>query len=147
MIKEELIRYNYLRTPNKKGPKKKKDKYNLYQIRFKDHLITFGKNNIQNETLTFKYAKPGYMWFHAQKYHGSHLCVDTDTPDEETIRMCANLAAYFSKGRYSSSVPVDYCLQKNVKKIKGSRSGLVAISNYKTIFIDPEEPELEITHI
>ena len=62
-------------------------------------------------------------------------------PDEDTIRFCANLAAYYSNGRYSSSVPVDYCLVKDIKKIKGSKAGLVSISNYKTIFIDPEFDE------
>ena len=51
--------------------------------------------------------------------------------------MCANIAAYFSKGRYSSSVPVNYCLVKNIKKVKGAKPGFVTIKNYKTIFIDP----------
>ncbi len=147
MIKEELVKYGYLRAANKKTLKKKKEKYHLYQIRFKDHTITFGKNNIQNDTLTFKYAHSDYTWFHAQSYHGAHLCVDTSTPDEETIRFCANVAAYYSKGRYSSSVPVDYCLIKDVRKIKGSKAGLVSIKNYKTIFIDPERITSDIIAI
>ena len=148
MIKEELIHYGYLKADHKKGQKKKKkETYHLYQIEFKGHHITFGKNHVQNEVLTFKYARPNYTWFHAQNFHGAHLCVDTDAPDEETLRLCANIAAYFSKGRYSSSVPVDYCLARNVKKIKGSKAGLVSIANYKTIFIDPEEITLEIRSI
>ncbi len=147
MIKEELIKYGYLKAGNKKMPKKKKDKYHLYQIKFKDHLITFGKNNIQNDTLTFKYAHGDYMWFHAQSYHGAHVCVDTSTPDEDTIRFCANVAAYYSKGRYSSSVPVDYCLNKDIKKIKGSKAGKVSIRNFKTIFIDPERVTSDIVAI
>ena len=148
MIKEELIHYGYLKADHKKSQKKKKkETYHLYQIEFKGHHITFGKNHVQNEVLTFKYARPNYTWFHAQNFHGAHLCVDTDAPDEETLRLCANIAAYFSKGRYSSSVPVDYCLARNVKKIKGSKAGLVSIANYKTIFIDPEEPTLEIRSI
>ena len=65
------------------------------------------------------------------------MVVDSDNPSEEVIRACANLAAYFSKGRYSSSVPVNYCLAKNVKKIKGAKPGFVSIKNYKTIYIDP----------
>lgn len=148
MIKEELIHYGYLKADHKKGQKKKKkETYHLYQIEFEGHHITFGKNHVQNEVLTFKYARPNYTWFHAQNFHGAHLCVDTDAPDEKTLRLCANIVAYFSKGRYSSSVPVDYCLARNVKKIKGSKAGLVSITNYKTIFIDPEEPTLEIRSI
>ena len=141
MIKDELIKYGYLNIKQKRRPAKKKNAWHLYQVKFKDYLVTFGKNNIQNETLTFDYAKNNYTWFHAQQFHGAHLCVNTDHPDEETIRFCANLAAYFSNGRYSSSVPVDYCLVRNVKKIKGSKAGLVSIKNYKTIFIDPSLDE------
>ena len=147
MIKEELVKFGYIKAQTKKK-KKKQNEWHLYQIEFNGHLITFGKKNIQNEILSFEYSKNNYMWFHAQQYHGAHLCVDTDMPDEETIRYCANLAAWFSKGRFSSSVPVDYCLTKDVKKIKGSKSGLVSIRNYKTIFIDPERvDETTIKHI
>ncbi len=140
MIRDELIKYKYVKPSSKKTIKKRKDRYHLYQIKYRGHLITFGKNNTQNEVLTFKYAKSNYTWFHAQKFHGAHLCVDTSEPDEDLLRFCANVAAYYSKGRQSSSVPVDYCLVKDVKKIKGSKAGLVAINNYKTIYIDPERP-------
>lgn len=147
MIKEELVKFGYIKAQIKKK-KKKQSEWHLYQIEFNGHLITFGKNNLQNEALTFDYAKNNYTWFHAQQYHGAHLCVDTDTPDEATIRYCANLAAWFSKGRFSSSVPIDYCLAKDVKKIKGSKAGLVQIKNYKTIFIDPDRvDETIIKHI
>ncbi len=135
-IKEELIKYGYIRKKNNKLKKKKK--INLYQVKIDGYTITFGKNNTQNDYLTFEYGKPNYMWFHAKDYHGAHLVIDSDNPSEKAIRMCANLAAYFSKGRYGSSVPVNYCLLKNVKKIKGAKAGFVSIKNYKTIFIDPE---------
>lgn len=135
-IKEELIKYGYIRKKNNKLKKKKK--INLYQVKIDGYTITFGKNNTQNDYLTFEYGKSNYMWFHAKDYHGAHLVIDSDNPSEKAIRMCANLAAYFSKGRYGSSVPVNYCLLKNVKKIKGAKAGFVSIKNYKTIFIDPE---------
>lgn len=138
MIKEEMIKFGYLKDTNKrKKNKKKKELYHLYQIEFDNRKITFGKNNLQNDNLTFHYAKNNYTWFHAKDYHGAHLCIDTDNPSEDMIRFCANLAAYFSNGRLSSSVPVDYCLVKDVKKIKGSKAGKVSIRNYKTIYIDP----------
>lgn len=135
-IKEELAKFGYLKKTNNKNKKKKK--VNLYQIEVDGHLITFGKNNIQNAYVSFEYAKPNYTWFHAKQYHGAHVVVDTNEPNEKIIRICANLAAYYSKGRYSSSVPVDYCLVKELKKIKGYKPGFVTFKNYKTIYIDPE---------
>lgn len=147
MIKEDMIKNGYIKD-NAKRKKKKNDKWHLYQIKYQGYTITFGKNNLQNEILTFSYAKKHYLWFHAQKYHGAHLCIDSEEVSEDVLRYAANLAAYFSKGRYSSSVPVDYCLIKDVHKIKGSKTGLVAIKNYKTIFIDPNfEDESAITAI
>lgn len=145
-IKDELSKYGYLKKPVSKN--KKKTKVNLYQIKYNDYTITFGKNNIQNSYLTFEYAKKNYTWFHAKQFHGSHVVVDSDNPDEETIRLCANIAAFYSNGRFSSSVPVDYCLIKNIKKIKGAKPGFVTFTNYKTIYIDPtDNKELSITTI
>lgn len=145
-IKEELSRYGYLKKNSSKNRKKKK--INLYQTKVDDHLITFGKNNIQNAFLSFDYAHSNYTWFHAKGFHGSHVVVDTDKPSEKLIRTCANLAAYYSKGRYSSSVPVDYCLVKELKKVKGAKPGFVTFRNYKTIYIDPiEDKDLVISSI
>ena len=143
-IKEELIKYGYLK---KKQTTNKKKKINLYQVNNGKYLITWGKNNIQNDYLTFSYAYKNHTFFHAQKYHGSHVVVNGNNLDEETIRLAANIAAYNSKGRYSSSVPVDYCEIKDVKKIKGSKIGYVSIKNQKTIYIDPEEIKLDIISI
>lgn len=137
LIKDDLIKKGYIKV--KKQVNKKTNKINIYQISFKDHLITFGKNSIQNEYLTFKYAKKSDSFFHAKDYHGSHVIVSGSNLDEDVIRFAANLAAYFSKGRMSSSVPVDFCLVKDVKKIAGGNIGLVSIRNNKTIYIDPEK--------
>lgn len=145
-IKEELNNHGYLKRTNNKNKRKKK--VNLYQIRIDDYVITFGKNNIQNNYLTFDYAHSNDTWFHAKDYHGSHVVVNSDKPNEKIIRLCANIAAYYSSGRYSSSVPVDYCLIRNVKKIKGFKPGFVSFKNYKTIYIDPEEiSDLDIINI
>lgn len=145
-IKEELSKYGYLKKPISKNKKKKK--VNLYQIKVDGYTITFGKNNIQNNFLTFDYAKANYTWFHAKQFHGSHVVVDSDKLNEKIIRICANLAAFYSQGRMSSSVPVDYCLVKDIKKIKGYKSGFVTYKNYKTIYIDPfEDKDLSINAI
>ena len=134
-IKEELIKYGYIRKKTNK--QKKNKKINLYQVEYKGSIITFGKNNTQNDYLSFDFAKPNNMWFHAKDFHGAHLVVNSDNPSEDVLRMCANIAAYFSNGRMSSSVPVNYCLAKNLKKVKGAKAGFVTIRNYKTIYIDP----------
>ena len=145
-IKEELSKYGYLKKPISKNKKKKT--INLYQVKVDDCTITFGKNNIQNSYLTFDYAKSNYTWFHVKQFHGSHVVVDTNEPNEKIIRICANLAAYYSQGRMSSSVPVDYCLVKDVKKVKGAKPGFVTFNNYKTIYIDPfEDKDLTINSI
>ena len=143
-IKDELAKYGYIKRKNNT---KKKKKINLYQVNTGKFLITWGKNNIQNDYLTFDYAKSNYTFFHAQKYHGSHVVVNGNNLDEETIRIAANIAAYYSQGRMSSSVPVDYCSIKDVKKVKGAKAGFVTIKNQKTIYIDPEELSLDIVTI
>lgn len=145
-IREELSRYGYLKKNISKNKKKKK--VNLYQISVDGYMITFGKNNIQNSYLSFEYAHSNDTWFHAKQFHGSHVTVNTDQPSEKIIRICANLAAYYSKGRYSSSVPVDYCLVRDLKKVKGAKSGFVTFKNYKTIYIDPiEDKDLTVSVI
>lgn len=145
-IQEELFRFGYLKKGGNKNKKKKK--VNLYQVKVDGHTITFGKNNLQNAFLSFEYAHGNDTWFHAKQFHGSHVVVDTDKPDEKLIRTCANLAAWYSKGRYSSSVPVDYCLVKELKKVKGTKPGFVTFRNYKTIYIDPyDDRELNVTPI
>ncbi len=145
-IKDELSRFGFLRKNVSKNKKKKK--VNLYEVRHGDYTIWFGKNNLQNAFLTFEYAHSDYTWFHAKQFHGAHVVVNSSRPDEDLIRTCANLAAYYSKGRYSSSVPVDYCLVREIKKVKGARPGFVTFKNYKTIYIDPfEDRSLTIVSI
>jgi predicted ribosome quality control (RQC) complex YloA/Tae2 family protein len=86
----------------------------------------------------FQLGRKDDWWFHAKDTHGAHVIVQTDNFDEDVIRASAHLAAYYSKARHSSSVPVNYTQVKNIKKIPKSVAGLVRISNYKTIFIDPD---------
>ena len=143
-IKEELIKQNYI--TEKKNPKKKKKKENGPHISTlilpNGISVSYGKNNLQNEALTWHQARKNEYWLHAQGYHGAHVVVHSDYLDEETLRNSAMIAAYFSKGRYSSSVPVQYCLVKELKKIPGAKPGMVSLSSYKTIYIDPDEDHL-----
>ena len=79
------------------------------------------------------------MWFHVKDMPGSHVIVHSQNLDEYTIRLAAKIAAYYSKGRLSSSVPVNYAQVRTLKKPHSSKPGLVLLSNYKTIYIDPDD--------
>lgn len=138
-IKEELENYGYIRKKNvKKLKKKTHPHYDVYRTR--DGIIIYvGKNNLQNDYLTFKMASRNDMWFHVKDMPGSHIIVHAENLDEYTMRLAANIAAYFSKGKYSSSVPVNYCLVKNLKKPHTNKPGLVLLGHYKTIYIDPDD--------
>ena len=134
-IKDELINNKYLFKPL--SNKKSKQKPKLLTYILNDTLIYVGKNNIQNEYLTHKFAKPNYMWFHVKNAPGSHVVIakDGNLLDDE-IRMAAMLAANYSSQKESSSIPVDYTLIKYIKKIPGKRACFVSYKNQKTIYID-----------
>ena len=137
-IREELENAGYLR----KRPQKKRLKPSSCAI-YEDALgqrIMVGKNNRQNAQITHRDAKHYHIWFHVQNSPGSHVVVESGFPLEETtVRTCAQLAAYYSKMRYASSVPVDYTEVKNIKKIPGKKECFVRYEQQKTIYIDPDE--------
>ncbi len=138
-IREELVKQGYLKAQKSKIRKnKKRDLPHFDTFNFDNYTIYVGKNNLQNDYVTWKLAKKNDTWFHTKDLHGAHVVVTLDNPDEEAIRNAAMLAAWYSNGRYSSSVPVNYCLQKQLKKIPGNKGSLVSLSTYKTIYIDPE---------
>lgn len=138
-IREELVKQGYLKAQKSKIRKKKKqDLPHFDTFNFDNYTIYVGKNNLQNDYVTWKLAKKNDTWFHTKDLHGAHVIVTLDNPDEEAIRNAAMLAAWYSNGRYSSSVPVNYCLQKQLKKIPGNKGSFVSLSTYKTIYIDPE---------
>lgn len=143
-IKEELIEKKYLRGKQKNTKKQKKLMPNIYSTKINNKNIFYGKNNIQNAYLTFKKANKKDMWFHAKDYHGAHVVIEGNILSEDEIRTCAMIAGYFSNGRLSSSIPVNYCLIKDIKKINGA---LVTITNYKTIYIDIDEKYLQELNI
>ncbi|MFP5502058.1 MAG: NFACT family protein [Candidatus Sericytochromatia bacterium] len=104
--------------------------------------ILVGKNNKQNEQLTFKVARPFDLWLHTQNIPGSHVVIvsDGEVP-ERTLHEAATLAAHYSKARESSRVPVIYTRRKFVKKPKGAKPGMVIYEQEKTLFVTPD-PEV-----
>lgn len=148
-IKEELENQGYLRKKKVKQLPKRKNKPHIETYSTKDNIIiSIGKNNIQNDYLTFHLANKNDTWFHVKDIPGSHVVVHSNTLDEYTIRLASKIAAYYSKGKKSSSVPVNYTLIKTLKKPSGKKPGQVILDHYKTIYIDPDEDFLkEITKI
>lgn len=138
-IRIELEDNSYLKK--KKRKRKAKPNYLTY-ISDDGTEILVGKNNLQNEYLTHKHANKYDMWMHVKGIPGSHVIVREQEPSENTIRTAANLAAYYSKARNSSSVPVDYTYIRYIKKIPGKKLSFVTYSNQSTIYIDPEIDEI-----
>ena len=101
--------------------------------------ISVGKNNKQNDYVTFKVAAKSDTWLHTKDIPGSHVIIHDSNPDETTILEAAAIAAYFSKARGSSSVPVDYTEVRQVKKPNGSKPGFVIYFEQKTVFVTPDE--------
>lgn len=144
-IKEELITEGYIKFSKSKKSKKQKSSKPLHFVSSDGYDIYVGKNNIQNDTLTLKFASKHDLWFHTKNIPGSHVILKNINPYEEipdsTIFEASNLAAYYSKGRDSSKVPVDYTEVRNIKKPNGAKAGMVIYSTNKTIFINPVEPK------
>lgn len=144
-IKEELTSLNYFKKyqkPVKKNSSKKDKKavkvYKPMAFNINGVKVFAGMNNLQNEYLTFKMADKSFMFLHVQQGPGSHVVIMSDKVDEQTKRIAANIAAYYSSYGKSSTVPVNYTLVKNIKKIPGGKPGKVIINNQKTVYVDPD---------
>ena len=100
-----------------------------------------GRNNKQNDKLTLKDADKSDLWLHTKNIHGSHVIIKCEgrEPDEETILYAAKLAAYHSKARNSSQVPVDFTEVRYVKKPNGAKPGMVIFTNNRTVYVNPTE--------
>lgn len=139
-IRAELEGAGYLRAP--KGGKQKKQKpAQPLQFRTASGLeILVGRNNVQNDELTFRTARRTDLWLHAQKLHGAHviLCCHDAQPDEASVYQAACLAAYYSEGAQAGRVAVDATMAKYVKKPRGARPGKVIYTDQKTILAEPK---------
>lgn len=117
---------------------KKQNEIKIEPIDVLGYKVYVGKNNMQNEYLSLKFAGREDLWFHAQKIHGSHVILKTNGQDdipEEVIYKCACLAKENSKAKNATNVPVDYCQAKFVRRIPNGKSGMVNYTNFNTIFV------------
>ncbi|MBS4189164.1 NFACT family protein [Bacillus sp. FJAT-49705] len=140
-IREELIEGGYIREKQKRKNKKTQNtKPSLDHYTSSDGVeIIVGKNNKQNDYLTNKLAGRDEIWLHTKDIPGSHVVIRSKNPSEDTILEAASLAAYFSKARNSSSVPVDFTQIRHVKKPSGAKPGFVIYDNQQTVYVTPDE--------
>ena len=138
-IKRELQEGGYLRG---ESGKKKMKAVKLQPMRFEStdgYPIYVGRNNRQNDELTFKLARKDDIWCHASKVHGSHVIISCGgtTPPDDTITQAAQLAAYYSETAGGQNIPVDVTPVKQVKKIPNGKPGMVIYHAYKTVIANP----------
>ena len=127
---------------SKKPLSYKLGKSNYIHLTIDEGEIFIGRNNQQNEYLTHRFAKPTDIWFHTQDIQGSHLILRLNVePDDMILSKAAQYAAYFSKARDTSKVPVDYTYIKNIKKPPGSPLGFVIFNTHQTMIVEPKKPE------
>lgn len=138
-IREELRGQGYLKKQRGKQKKKKKNTGPEKYYSTDGTLIYVGKNNSQNDELTMRTANKTDWWLHTKDIPGSHVLIRSDNPSEQTLEEAAILAAYNSKYRMSSSVPVDYTQIKNVRKPNGAKPGYVIYDNQQTLFVTPDK--------
>ncbi|MGB4029252.1 MAG: NFACT RNA binding domain-containing protein [bacterium] len=151
-IQEELAAQGYLKEKGghrHRTPRQKTEAASSRPLAYRSRdgfTILVGKNNRQNDYLTRRLANREDYWFHAKDIPGSHVivrCPPQTQPPEATLEDAALLAAYYSKGRSSSQVAVDYTQVKNVRKPRGARPGMVLYENYKTIFVTPDRERVQ----
>ena len=127
---------------SKKPLSYKLGKSNYIHLTIDEGEIFIGRNNQQNEYLTHRFAKPTDIWFHTQDIQGSHLILRLNVePDDMILSKVAQYAAYFSKARETSKVPVDYTYIKNIKKPPGAPLGFVIFNTHQTMIVEPKKPE------
>ncbi len=141
-IRDELIEEGYLKNKGRIKKGKKETITPLHFVSSDGYDIYVGKNNRQNDYVTFKIGRSTDLWFHTKGIHGSHAIVkttDAETVPDNTYIEAATLAAYYSRGRQGENIPVDYTELKNVKKPGGAKPGMVIYVNYNTIYATPTE--------
>jgi len=146
-VEREAINAGYIKPVlNKKGKEEPKHQAPLQprEIRTADGFtILIGRNNKQNDKLSLKMAKEDDIWLHTQKIPGSHVIIrQEDRPIPESVMLeAASYAAWFSKAKNSSGVPVDWVTAGKLKKPQGARPGFVTYTGQKTLYVDPKEPK------
>lgn len=126
LIYEELVSQGYLKVNSKKGKQKKQNREIGYGvIEGENYRILFGRNNIENDNLTFKVADRNDTWLHAKNIPGSHVIIKCENLTDELLMKGAEIAAYYSKGFTGDKISIDYTQKRYINKPKGGKPGLL----------------------
>ncbi|WP_312517490.1 NFACT RNA binding domain-containing protein [Anaerospora sp.] len=144
-IKQELVTSGYLQLKVKPRKQAAQPSFKPRQLVIDGITILIGRNNRQNDWVTFKQARPDDVWLHTKDIPGSHVIIRLSEPEipEKVLHIAAQCAAWFSKARTSSSVPVDYTRRRNVKKPSGAQPGFVTYEHQRTLHITPDKSLFE----
>ena len=139
-IKEEIMEYGYVKRKNTGGKKVKVTSRPYHYISSDGYDIYVGKNNFQNDELSFKFASGNDWWFHAKGQPGSHVIVKSKNEElpDRTFEEAGKLAAYYSKGRQAPKVEIDYTQKKNLRKPTGGKPGFVVYYTNYSLLIEPD---------
>ncbi len=140
-IRQELSEGGYVRA---ESGKKRMKQQRLAPMRFEStdgYPIYVGRNNRQNDELTFRLARKDDIWLHAQKVHGCHVIISCGgtTPPDDTVTQAAQLAAYYAETKGGKNIAVDVTAVKQVKKVPGGKPGMVIYHTYRTVIVNPYE--------
>lgn len=138
-IKKELIETGYLKSRGTMKNKKEKTSKPMHFISSEGIDIYVGKNNIQNDYLSLKFANKNHIWLHTKDIPGSHVILCSESPSDLALEEAAIIAAYYSKGRDSSKIQVDYTKVRNLKKPNGAKPGMVIYHTNSSITVKPLE--------
>lgn len=145
-LKEEMIECGYMKRKNTNGKKIKITSKPFHYISSDGYDMYVGKNNLQNEELTFHFASGNDWWFHAKGQPGSHVIVKSkgDEMPDRTFEEAGKLAAYYSKGKDAPKVEIDYIQKKHVKKPNGSKPGFVVYYTNYSLMIEPDISQIQL---
>ena len=141
-IRQEMVNAGIIREIGKKKKTALQKSQPLHLKLRADVDLYIGKNNKQNDYVTFTIGGPRDLWFHTKDIPGSHIILKASQIEPQDIELAVQLAAYFSKARSSSNVPVDCVARRYVKKPAGSKPGFVIFTNQRTYYTTPDEQAL-----
>ncbi len=139
-IRAELALNGYIKSESGKKKREKNENSKPYEFEYNGYTIFVGRNNIQNDMLTLKMSRSRDLWLHAKNIPGSHTLVKYKGEEfpNDVIEVAASLAAYYSKGKNSPYLEVDYCPVSHVKKPNGAKPGMVIYEEYSTAYVTPK---------
>lgn len=148
-IRQELTEQGYIKQLRQNKNRKNKEAEPMAPMQFTSSdgfQILVGRNNRQNDKLTMKQANNHDIWLHVKDHPGSHTVIVSDrkTVSQTAILEAAQIAAYFSRCKDSAQVPVDYTQIRNVSKPNGAKPGMVIYVNYKTVYVTPNNPKVQM---